>query len=208
MGQWVKPACCSVDKLNLALFFPTWSGSLRSSHEESEVGMSAFHLQADERDATFMHLCWCLLLLPRGLGAFRVSDTKTVPPADTLVSCQIDLCLLNLPVGNSPYSFFFSPCWNPASFDKCMQSRYHHSEDVEKFHFLPLVSPPPPFFCSQPLRPPSAPTSCSSGSLLCFLAEFSWLACLVSSVHPWGAGAGLPFLLAAPAFSYFFLSVS
>jgi hypothetical protein len=107
-----------------------------------------------------------------------------------------------------PLQLFFSPCCSPASFDKCMQSRYHHSEDMERFHFLPLVPPlPPRSFCSPPLRPPSAPRSCSSGSLLHLLAEFSWLACLVSSVHPRGAGAGLPFLLAAPAFSYFFLSV-
>lgn len=170
-GQWLKPACCWADKLNLALFFPTWSGSLRSSHEESEVGMSAFHLQADERDATFTHLCWCLLLLPRGLGAFRVSDPKTVPPADVSVSCQIDLCLLNLPAGNSPYSFFF------ALLESCKFWQMHAVTlppqwRCGKVPFPPSCLPPTTF-----LLQPAPPPTISTNQLLVwqFAALFSWI---------------------------------
>ena len=70
-------------------------------------------LQADDRDAVLTRLCWRLLLLSWGLGAFRVSDPKTVPrgvgrTADALVSCQIDPLSFKLTCGKcSHYSFFF-----------------------------------------------------------------------------------------------------
>ena len=150
------------------------------------------------------------LLRPR---AVRVSDTKTVPrgvgrTADALVSCQIDPLSFKLTCGKlSHYSLFFHLV---AVLQVLTNACSHVTTTVKtwKSSISLLLSPPSSLSLLQPVpRPPSAPRGCSSGSLLHLWAEFSWLACLVSSVHPRGAGAGLPFLLAAPAFSYFFLSV-
>ena len=115
------------------------------------VGMSTFPLHAGESYGMITHYVGAALQRRWGLMCVRYQDC--VPrgvgsTADTLVSCQIDplpskttILLLSLPTVNSPITVFFSPFCSPVSFDKCMQSCHHHSEDMEQFHYLRLISP-------------------------------------------------------------------